>query len=81
VLIEHQATEMAQMGKRFNYMKNTLSIALTILTLTVYGQDKYNYVQFNKLIEVVGTEYVIAHIEDRGKMFKTINRYLLFIIY
>ena len=60
-------------------MKNTLSIALTILTLTVYGQDKYNYVQFNKIIEVAGTEYVIAHIEDKGKMFKTINRYLLFI--
>ena len=60
-------------------MKQVLVIVLTILTLTVYGQDKYNYVHFNKLTEVAGTEYVIAHIEDRGKMFETNNRYLLFI--
>lgn len=43
------------------------------------GQDKYNYVHFNKLIEVSGTEYVIASIEDKGKVFETKNRYLLFI--
>ena len=60
-------------------MKQILVIVLTILTLTVYGQDKYNYVHFNKLTEVAGTEYIIAHIEDRGKMFETKNRYLLFI--
>jgi len=60
-------------------MKQTLVIALTILTLTVYGQDKYNYVHFNKFTEVVGTEYVIASIENRGKIFETKSRYLLFI--
>jgi len=60
-------------------MKQISVIILTILTLTAYGQDKYNYVHFNKLTEVEGTEYVIAHIEDRGKMFETKSRYLLFI--
>ena len=60
-------------------MKRTLVIALTILTLTAYGQDKYNYVHFNKLTEVVGTEYVIASIENWGKLFETKSRYLLFI--
>ncbi|MGV8093221.1 MAG: hypothetical protein AB2L24_15285 [Mangrovibacterium sp.] len=60
-------------------MKKILLIALTILTLTSYGQDKYNYVHFNKLTEVVGTEYVIASIENWGKMLETKSRYLLFI--
>ena len=60
-------------------MKHTLIIVLAILSLTTYGQNKYNYVHFNKLTEVIGTEYIIAHIEDRGKMFETKSRYLLFI--
>jgi hypothetical protein len=41
-------------------MKQFLVFTLTIFTLTGYGQDKYNYVHFNKMTEVVGTEYVIA---------------------
>ena len=60
-------------------MKKILTIALTILTLTSFGQDKYNYVHFNKLTEVVGTEYVIASIENWGKILETKSRYLLFI--
>lgn len=60
-------------------MKKILIITLTFYTLTVYGQDKYNYVHFNKLTEVVGTEYVIASIENWGKMLETKSRYLLFI--
>ena len=60
-------------------MKKILIIILTTLTLTTYGQDKYNYVHFNKLTEVVGTEYVIASIENWGKMLETKSRYLLFI--
>jgi hypothetical protein len=58
-------------------MKNILLIALMTLTLTAYGQDKYGY--FNKMTEVVGTEFVIASIENRGKSFVTESRYLLFI--
>lgn len=60
-------------------MKKIACIILTTLTLTTYGQDKYNYVHFNKLTEVVGTEYVIASIENRGKMLEAKSRYLLFI--
>jgi len=45
----------------------------------MYGQDKYNYVHFNKLTEVIGTEYVIASIENWGKMLETKSKYLLFI--
>jgi hypothetical protein len=60
-------------------MKQLLISALTILTLTTYGQDKYNYVHFNKLTEVNGTEFVIASIENWGKMLDTKSKYLLFI--
>ena len=60
-------------------MKQLLTILFSILTLTSYGQDKYNYVHFNRLTEVVGTEYVIASIENWGKMFDTKSCYILFI--
>jgi hypothetical protein len=60
-------------------IKKLLIIALTTLTFTTYGQEKYNYTHFNKLTEVVGTEYVIASIENWGKMFDVKSRYLLFI--
>lgn len=51
---------------------------LTTLTCFVYGQDKYNYIRFNKLTEIVGTEYVIATIDNSSKI-EVINKYLLFI--
>jgi hypothetical protein len=60
-------------------MKNVLIIILTTFSLTTYGQEKYNYVSFNKMTEVEGTEYVIARIENWGKMEGLKNRYLLFI--
>jgi len=60
-------------------MKQFLIFMMTIPTLFTYGQDKYNYVHFNKLTEVKGTEYIVASIENRGKMFDTKSRYLLFI--
>lgn len=65
--------------KKRQTMKQLLIFTLSILSLTTYGQDKYNYVHFNKLTEVVGTEFVIASIENRGKMFNTKSRCLLFI--
>jgi len=67
------------MDNKQHTMKRIFVIALTVLTLTAYGQDKYNYVRFNKLTEVVGTEYVIASIEDWGKIADVKGRYLLFI--
>lgn len=60
-------------------IKQFLIIILTTLACISYGQDKYNYVHFNKLTEVEGTEFVIASIENRGKILKTKNKYLLFI--
>ena len=60
-------------------MKKILLIGLTIFTFITYGQDKYNYVHFNKLTEIAGTEYVIASIENMGKMLETRSSYLLFI--
>ena len=60
-------------------MKQLLLIVFTSLTICMYGQDKYNYVHFNKLTEVEGTHYVIATIENVGKMFTTNSKYLLFI--
>jgi hypothetical protein len=60
-------------------MKHAIILLLSILTISAYGQDKYNYVQFNKLTELKGTDYVIATIENVGKMFSTNGKYLLFI--
>ena len=60
-------------------MKKLIILILTIFSFTVYGQDKYNYTNFNKLTEVQGTDYVIARIENWGKMEGLRNRYLLFI--
>lgn len=60
-------------------MKRLLTAFFLIIAINSYGQDKYNYIHFNKLTEVAGTEYVIASVEDRGKMFDIKNRYLLFV--
>jgi hypothetical protein len=60
-------------------MKKLLIVLLASLTLQAYGQDKYNYVHFNKLTEATGTEYVIASIENWGKIMETKSKYLLFI--
>lgn len=60
-------------------MKQLIIFALTFLTLSAYTQDKYNYTQFNKLTEIEGTDYVIATIDNWGKMDGFKNRYLLFI--
>jgi hypothetical protein len=60
-------------------MKRIFIFILIIISLASNGQDKYNYVHFNKLTEVAGTAYVIASIENVGKMFDIKSRYLLFI--
>ena len=60
-------------------MKRLLIFTLAILTLPAFGQDKYDYVQFNKLTEITGTEFVIASMENPGKAEDTKSKYLLFI--
>jgi hypothetical protein len=59
-------------------MKKLLILFLGSISVIVFGQNKYNHVKFNKLTEVKNTEYVIASIENRGKI-ETKNKYLLFI--
>ena len=60
-------------------MRILITQLFTVYCSLTFGQDKYNYVHFNKLTEVTGTEYVIASIENVGKMFETKERYFLFI--
>ena len=59
-------------------MKQILIITFALFTISTFGQDKNNYVHFDKLTELTGTEYVIASMENRSKV-KTNNKYLLFI--
>lgn len=60
-------------------MKQFFVIIFIGLSNFLYGQDKYNYIHYNKLTEIEGTEYVIATIENRGKVFDINEKYLLFI--
>ncbi len=60
-------------------MKLYITCLLTALTFSAFGQDKYDYIQFNKLTEVKGTDYVIASVDNRSKMAESKNKYLLFI--
>jgi hypothetical protein len=59
--------------------KNVIVVTLIILSFIAYGQDKHNHVYFNKLTDIEGTAYVLASIENWGKMLTTNSKYLLFI--
>lgn len=59
-------------------MKTYLFLLLTIFSTTALAQDKSNYVSFNKLSDLDGTDYVIATLETRSKI-STENSSLLFI--
>lgn len=60
-------------------MKHALILFFFLLAVSAYGQDKYNYVHFNKLKELTGTDYTIATIENLGKMATVNSTQLLFI--
>lgn len=60
-------------------MKQIFITLFTVMALTCYGQDKNNYTHFNKLTEVEGTDFVIASVENLGKIPDAKNKYLLFI--
>lgn len=60
-------------------MRQLFVIFFIGLNCLLFGQDKYNHIHFNKLTEIEGTEYVIATIENRGKMLDVNEKYLLFI--
>lgn len=60
-------------------MKNLIFLILTTIGLSAYGQDKYNHIKFDKLIEVEGTDFVIAIVESLGKLEGHKGSSLLFI--
>ncbi|MCT4647633.1 MAG: hypothetical protein N4A74_21780 [Carboxylicivirga sp.] len=60
-------------------MKLVYFLLLFVISTSAVGQDKYNYIHFNKLTEVKGTEYVIASIDNRSKTAEARSKYLLFI--
>lgn len=60
-------------------MKQVIILFFSVLTISVYGQDKYGYIHFNKLTELKGTEYVLATLENLGKMSAANSEHLLFI--
>jgi hypothetical protein len=58
------------------YTRTIVIFALTVLTLAVFGQDKYGY---TKITEIEGTDYVVASIEPWGKLESAKNNNWLFI--
>lgn len=60
-------------------MKNIIIFLSTLLALNLFGQDKFNYVMYNKLTELKGTEFVVASIDNYGKGIFPKGEHLLFI--
>ncbi|UPK67633.1 hypothetical protein [Chitinophaga filiformis] len=60
-------------------MKHIVILFLSILTVSAYGQDKYNYLYSGRLMELKGTEYVVSKVENWGKMLAVKSQYLLFV--
>lgn len=60
-------------------MKKIVFFMLFFCSVTSYAQNKYIYLNFSKLTEVEGTNYVIASVENFRKGEPLENRYLLFI--
>lgn len=59
-------------------LKSFLFAALAFFASSASAQDKYSYIRYNKLIELKGTDFVLATYANFGKM--TINSsHLLFI--
>jgi len=60
-------------------MRTILSLCLALTALTALGQDKLTeYVAYNRLIEMTGTEYVLAAVQHRTKV-RSEAEYLQFI--
>jgi len=78
IIVMQQLKRPSKTDKERLNMKRLLVTILILLACYTYGQDKYNYANFNRLTEIKGTEYVIATIENRGKI-ETNSKYLLFI--
>ena len=59
-------------------MKQIFVILSTLAILTTSGQDKTTFLSYNKLMELQGTDYVVASVENSTKL-STESKYLLFI--
>ena len=59
-------------------MQRLTSLLLLLVSFSSYGQDKTSYFAYNKLVEVLGTNYVLAQVDNYGKMAEN-GRSLLFI--
>ena len=51
---------------------------VTLISINSYAQDKTSYTAYNKLVEVAGTNYVMAFVQNLGKVAEE-GRSLLFI--
>jgi hypothetical protein len=49
-------------------MKPFLVAIMILLSSSLFGQDKYSYAHYIKLIKLKGTYFVIPTIENWGKM-------------
>ena len=52
-------------------MKKLLLLVLISLCVSVHGQEKKFQSRFNRLKAIKGTEFVIASVDNYGKLFKT----------
>ena len=60
-------------------MRTILSLCFALISYSVIGQDKLTeYVAYRRLIEMTGTEYVLAAVQQRTKV-RNEGEYLLFI--
>ncbi|MCF6406402.1 hypothetical protein L3C95_26135 [Chitinophaga filiformis] len=59
-------------------MKHIIILFLSILTISAYGQDKYNHLYSDRLVEIKGTPYAFLKVENWGKL-SVRSQYLLFI--
>jgi hypothetical protein len=60
-------------------VKHIFVLLLSMLAISAYGQDKYNYFYGNSLMELKGTEYVLLKVGTWSKMSTVQSQYLLFI--
>lgn len=61
------------------HMKIVFLLSFVWLTLSATAQDKTNYIHYNNLIDIIGTDYVIATVSNYGKGLSSNGKYLLFI--
>lgn len=57
-----------------------IALFLILLSSSIsYAQNKHNYVHFNKITSIEGTDYMMARVENRNKVANTKENRLLFI--